>query len=119
MKIYRTYTIHSARFIPTLDSNHPCSKMHGHTFKIIIELDGPIDDAIGFVMDFYDLDTIVDNKIIKKIDHKILNEIEGLENPSSEYLSIWIWNKLIDSLPMLSQITISEEHGTGIQYSGK
>lgn len=119
MKIYRTYTIHSARFIPTLDLNHPCSKMHGHTFKIIIELDGPIDDAIGFVMDFYDLDTIVDNKIIKKIDHKILNEIEGLENPSSEYLSIWIWNKLIDSLPMLSQITISEEHGTGIQYSGK
>ena len=51
MKIFRTYTVHSARFIPTLDSNHPCSKMHGHTFKIIIELDAPINKDTGFVMD--------------------------------------------------------------------
>ena len=119
MKIYRTYTIHAARFIPTLDSSHPCSKMHGHTFKIIIELDGPIDKETGFVMDFYDLDVMIENKIIKKIDHKILNDIEGLENPSSEHLSVWIWEQLIDSLPILAKITISEEHGTGIKYSGK
>ena len=119
MKIYRTYTIHSARFIPTLDSNHPCKKMHGHTFKIIIELDAPINEKTGFVMDFYDLDLIVNNKIIKKIDHKVLNDIKGLENPSSEHLSVWIWNKLIDSTPELSQVTISENHGTGIKYLGK
>ena len=119
MKIIRTYTVHSARFIPTLDSNHPCSKMHGHTFKIIIELDGPINKDTGFVMDFYDLDVIVNEKIIKKIDHKVLNEIDGLDNPSSEFLSIWIWNKLITSIPILSEITVSEELGTGIKYSGK
>ena len=119
MKIYRTYTIHSARFIPTLDTDHPCSKMHGHTFKIIIELDGSIDKNTGFLMDFYDLDLIVNDKIIQKIDHKVLNDINGLENPSSEHLSIWIWNKLIDSIPILSQITVSEDHGTGIKYSGK
>ena len=119
MKIYRTYTMHSARFIPTLDSTHPCSKMHGHTFKILIELDGPINKKTGFVIDFYDLDIIINDKIAKKIDHKVLNDIEGLENPSSEHLSIWIWNQLIESIPILSQITVSEDHGTGIKYSGE
>ena len=119
MKIYRTYTVHSARFIPTLDSSHPCSKMHGHTVKILIELDGPINNKTGFVMDFYDLDLIINDKITKRIDHKVLNDIEGLENPSSEHLSVWIWNKLIDSIPILSEITVSEDYGTGIRYSGK
>ena len=119
MKIYRTYTLHSARFIPTLDTNHPCSKMHGHTFKIIIEIDGSIDEQTGFVMDFYDLDIIVNDKIINKIDHKILNDIEGLENPSSEHLSVWIWNQLIVHIPILSEITVSEDIGTGIKYSGQ
>ena len=119
MKIYRTYTIHSARYIPTLPDSHPCSKMHGHTFKIIIELDGAIDKTTGFVMDFYDIDVIVKANVIDSLDHKVLNEIDGLHNPSSEYLSIWIWDKLFPQLPILSQITISEEHGTGIKYSGK
>ena len=111
--------MHSARFIPTLDSTHPCSKMHGHTFKILIELDGPIDDKTGFVMDFYDLDLIINDSITKKIDHKVLNDVSGLENPSSEYLSKWIWAQLTDSIPILSKITVSEDHGTGIKYSGE
>ena len=117
MKIYRTYTMHSARFIPTLPDKHPCSKMHGHTFKIIVELDGPINKSTGFVMDFYDLDSIVSENVLSHLDHKILNDIEGLENPSSEYLAQWIWKRLIDTVPMLSQITVSEEHGTGIKFS--
>ena len=119
MKIYRTYTLHAARFIPTLDKTHPCSKMHGHTFKIIVEIDDSINEQTGFVMDIYDLDVIVNDKIIKVIDHKILNDIKGLENPSSEYLSIWIWSKLIVYIPILSEITVSEDNGTGIKYSGQ
>ena len=119
MKIFRSYRFHAARFIPTLEDEHPCSKMHGHTFNIIVEIDGEIDKNTGFVMDFYDIDKIVNLNILKAIDHKILNEIPGLENPSSEYLSIWIWNNLKDYLPLLSKITISEEHGTGMEYTGK
>lgn len=119
MKIFRSYIFHAARFIPTLKEEHPCSKMHGHTFNIIVEIEGEIDENTGFVMDFYDIDKVVNLKILKVIDHKILNEVPGLENPSSEYLSIWIWNKLIDDLPLLSKVTISEEHGTGMEYTGK
>ena len=119
MKIYRTYIFHAARFIPTLEDEHPCSKMHGHTFNLIVEIDGEIDKSTGFVMDFYDLDKIVEKNIIKNIDHKILNDVPGLDNPTSEYLSIWIWDQLIEKLPLLSKITISEEHGTGMTYNGK
>ena len=118
MKIHRSYTVHAARFIPTLDSNHPCSKMHGHTFNIIVELDGPINEKTGFVMDFYDLDAIVNKKVIQYIDHKVLNEIDGLPNPSSEHLAVWIWSRLADDIAILSEITVSEEYGTGIKYSG-
>ena len=117
MKIFRTYRIHAARYIPTLNDIHPCKKMHGHTFKIIIELDGPINND-GFVMDFYDLDKIVKDKVISKIDHKVLNDISGLKNPSSEHLAVWVWEQLIIELDYLHQVTISEDHGTGIKYLG-
>ena len=93
--------------------------MHGHTFNIAIYLDGPINDKTGFVMDFFDLDKIVKKEIINKIDHKVLNDIEGLSNPSSENLAIFIWNKLINKIDYLSKVTVSEDHGTGIEYLGK
>ena len=118
MKIFRTYIFHSARYLPKLDDKHPCSKMHGHTFNMVIEIDGPIDKKNGFVMDFYDIDMIVKDNIIKFIDHKILNDIDDLPNPTSEFLTIWIWNRLKPHLPLLSCITVSEEHGTGMTYKG-
>ena len=119
MIVYRTFRIHASRFLPNLDDSHICKRMHGHTFNITVYVNGGIDKKTGFVMDFYDIDKIVNLNILKAIDHKILNEIPGLENPSSEYLSIWIWNNLKDHLPLLSKITISEEHGTGMEYTGK
>ena len=93
--------------------------MHGHTFNIIVYLEGPIDTDTGFVMDFFDLDTIVEKEVIKKIDHKVLNDIEGLENPSSENLAVYIFNILKDKVEYLSKVSVSEDHGTGIVYSGE
>ena len=118
MRIFRTYTIHAARSIPTLKDDHICKNLHGHTFKIAIEIDGDINE-VGFVMDFYDLDIIVKDVIVNKIDHKNLNSITGLANPSSEYLSIWIWDKLLPHVPGLYQVTVSEDNGTGVKYKGK
>ena len=119
MKIYRSYTVHAARFIPTLDKDHPCSKMHGHTFKITIELDGPINSNTGFVMDFYDIDITFNKYIHSKIDHKVLNDVEGLNNPTSEHLSKWIWDHLINHISGLHKIKVSEDFGTGIIYQPK
>ena len=119
VKIYRSYRIHSARYLPNLEDGHKCKTMHGHTFNITIYLDGPINDKTGFVMDFFDIDKVVEKEIINKIDHKVLNDIEGLKNPSSENLTIFIWNILASKIDYLSKVTVSEDHGTGIEYSGK
>tara|TARA_B100000686_G_C15798334_1_gene483034 strand:+ start:93 stop:449 length:357 start_codon:yes stop_codon:yes gene_type:complete len=118
MKIYRTYRAHCARYIPTLEDSHICKEMHGHTFNIVVFLDGPINSKTGFVMDFFDLDKIVNKEVISIIDHKVLNDINGLTNPSSEHLAVFVWEKLKNKLSNLSKISISEDHGTGIEYSG-
>ena len=118
MKIYRTYRAHCARYIPTLDDGHVCKEMHGHTFNIIVSIDGPINEKTGFVMDFFDLDKIVKKEVISIIDHKVLNDIDGLPNPSTEHLAIFVWNKLVNQIDHLSTIAISEDKGTGTEYSG-
>ena len=118
MEIYRTFRIHASRFLPNLNDNHICKKMHGHTFNITIYVKGKI-NKVGFVMDFYDIDEIFKNNIHSIIDHRVLNDIKDLENPTSENLSIWIWENIKKDLPILSKIIVSEDFGTGIIYKGK
>ena len=118
MKIYRTYRAHCARYIPTLDDGHICKEMHGHTFNIVVSVDGPINEKTGFVIDYFDLDKIVKKEVISIIDHKVLNDIDGLSNPSTEHLAIFVWNKLVSQIDYLSKIAISEDEGTGTEYSG-
>ncbi len=119
MTIFRTFRFHSARYLPKLEDNHICKKMHGHTFNLTVYVKGEIDNQTGFVIDFYEIDTVVNKLIISKIDHKVLNEIDGLENPTSEIVSKWIWNNLNSSLKGLSKIELSEDHGTGIIYQNE
>jgi len=117
MDIYKVFTIEAARSLPNLSDNHPCKKTHGHSFKIIITISGEINKTTGFVMDFSEIDEAF-SPIYKLIDHSYLNDVEGLENPSSENLSRWIWNKLLNALPSLKQIEIQETSLTGCIYRG-
>ena len=117
MDVCKTFSIEAARSLPHLPENHPCSKIHGHSFKITLMVSGPVDKDTGFVMDFGELETLFE-PLRKKIDHSYLNDIEGLENPSSENLCKWIWKKLILSLPRLSQIEIRETDSTNCIYKG-
>ena len=117
MVIYREYYINSARFLPNLEDGHICSKLHGHTYNIKIHVKGPVNEETGFVMDVFDIDSHF-NKIHKLIDHKVLNDIEGLENPTSENICIWIWSKLIKEIPNLHKIEIMENSVTGFIYKG-
>jgi len=119
MQVYRTFRFHAARSLPNLEESHICKQLHGHTFNITIYVKGEIKDKTGFVVDFFDIDKIFNKKIMPLIDHKNLNSIDGLENPTSENLCIWIWNKLINHIPNMLKIKLSEDHGTGIIYEGK
>ena len=118
MIVYKKFNIESARSLPNLPKTHPCHKIHGHSFKIIISVEGEIDEQSGFVMDFQ----IIENAfqpIKTMLDHTYLNEIKGLSNPSSENICIWIWDKLESSLPNIYKIEIKETDSTGCIYKGK
>ena len=116
MEVYRTFRFHSARSLPNLKDSHICKQVHGHTFNVTIYVEDTINNKTGFVIDFFDLDIIFKKYIMPKIDHKYLNDIKGLNNPTSENLCLWIWNNLKKHIPSLKKIKLSEDHGTGIIY---
>jgi len=119
MEVFRSFRFHSARFLPNLNDEHICKQTHGHTFNLTIYVSGDINNKTGFIIDFFEIDKIFNKNIMPLIDHKLLNEINGLENPTSENLCVWIWNILKDKIKGLTKIKLSEDHGTGIVYEGK
>lgn len=109
------FQIESARFLPHLPSSHPCSRMHGHSFKIVLTLVGSLDPKIGWVIDYNDIQAKM-KPLLEKIDHRVLNEVEGLENPTSELLAKWIYDRALPALPMLTKVTIAETPLTECTY---
>jgi len=118
MIVYKKFNIESARSIPNLPKTHPCHHIHGHSFKIIISVKGPVNKQNGFVTDFQDIDDAF-SSFKKELDHSYLNDIEGLQNPTSENICIWIWDKIQSSLPNIYKIEIKETDSTGCIYKGK
>ncbi len=117
MEIYKEFGFESAHFLPNVADTHKCKRMHGHSFRVRVIVEGPIDDHIGWVIDFADIKKIVD-PIIERLDHRILNDIEGLENPTSEQIAIWLWQKIQPALPTLARVHVDETCTSGCIYSG-
>ena len=101
--LIRHHRIESAHYLPRTHVNHRCHRMHGHTFRVTLEYEGLIDPAMGWVIDFGKLDQLWSGQVHAAIDHRCLNEIEGLENPTSENLARWIWKRLTLAQGKLSQ----------------
>lgn len=109
------FHIESARFLPHLPKSHPCANMHGHSFKIILQLKGELQPQVGWVMDYHEI-SLVMAPLLKQLDHKVLNEVPGLENPTSELLAKWIYEKARLSIPLLQSVTIMETTSTECKY---
>ncbi len=109
------FRIESARFLPNLPSSHPCSKTHGHSFVIILKLVGEQDPHIGWVRDYHEINSTA-LQVIGHLDHKLLNDVEGLRNPTSENLAVYIYNHLKPRLPELIQVSIQETPSTECSY---
>lgn len=90
--ISKRYDFESAHFLPHVPEGHKCKRLHGHHYVIDVTLSGAVDD-IGWLMDFWDLDRVVE-PIIEQIDHRCLNDIAGLENPTAELISRWFWSRI-------------------------
>ncbi len=117
MRIYKEFSIEAAHHLPNVPVGHKCRRLHGHSFLVRIEVSGEPDADTGWVMDFSDIKTAF-QPIFDQLDHHYLNEVEGLENPTSENLAIWIWNKLKPALPALSSVEVKETCTSGCIYRG-
>ena len=109
------FQIESARSLPNLPKSHPCSRVHGHSFKIILTLTGPLDPVLGWVQDYNEI-TEKFQPLLQKLDHNYLNDIRGLDNPTSEKLAAWIYGHLQPQLPLLTRVTICETPSTECSY---
>ncbi|MEU1488438.1 6-carboxytetrahydropterin synthase QueD [Streptomyces sp. NPDC005752] len=117
MEIFREFTFEAAHRLPRVPEGHKCARLHGHSYKVIVHVKAPVDAELGWVMDFGDVKRAF-KPIDAQLDHYYLNDIEGLDNPTSENLARWIWDRLIDELPALSAITVRETCTSGCTYRG-
>jgi 6-pyruvoyltetrahydropterin/6-carboxytetrahydropterin synthase len=118
MEIFNRYQLESARRLPKLPADHPCSRVHGHSFQVEIHVSGPLDPDMDWVVDFAELDAAF-SPIHAQLDHHYLNDIPGLENPTTERMAQWIWQQLKPRLPGLIKIIIQETQQSGCVYSGE
>ena len=117
MLIYKQFTFDSAHFLPHVPEGHKCAKMHGHTYALSVFVEGEPDQKTGWIIDYADLKMHI-KPIFDILDHHLLNEIPGLENPTSEILAIWLWNKLKPLIPELKRIELKETPTSGVIYEG-
>lgn len=112
MEIYREFSFEAAHRLPNVPEGHKCARLHGHSFDVAVAVEGEIGEPTGWIMDFADIDDAF-GEVRDALDHRYLNEIDGLENPTSEMIAHWIWDRLEDSLPTLSSITVRETCRSG------
>lgn len=117
-EIFKEFTFEAAHRLPHVPDGHKCGRLHGHSFRVALHIAGPVEQESGWLMDFADLKERFE-PLYCRLDHNYLNEIEGLENPTSENVARWIWERLKPTLPELSQVVIHETCTSGAIYRGQ
>ncbi|MFO1460632.1 MAG: 6-carboxytetrahydropterin synthase QueD [Verrucomicrobiota bacterium] len=117
MELRRTFQFEAAHRLPHVAPGHKCARLHGHSFQAEIAVEGPLDPRLGWVMDYADIKAAF-APLYQQLDHNYLNEIPGLENPTSERLAEWIWARLRPALPMLSEVVVAETCTAKCVYRG-
>jgi 6-pyruvoyltetrahydropterin/6-carboxytetrahydropterin synthase len=117
IELVKDFRFEASHWLPNVPEGHKCRRMHGHSFRGEVAVRGEIDPQTGWVIDFAELRRAVD-PIVLRLDHYLLNEIEGLENPTAERLAVWIWQHVAPALPSLFRITIEETCTSRCHYFG-
>lgn len=117
MDIFKVFHIEAAHRLTGVPPAHKCARLHGHSFRVEIHVSGDVDPHTGWVMDFAEIKAIF-APIYAQLDHNYLNDIPGLDNPTSEQLAVWIWNALKPSLSRLSKVVVHETCTSGCAYTG-
>ncbi len=107
VRLSKQFHFEAAHDLPTFPADHKCRRLHGHSFRFDVIVEGEVDPAKGYLIDYGDIKAAAE-PLVKRLDHYYLNEIEGLENPTSEVLAQWIFDRLRPALPQLSSIIVHE-----------
>ena len=118
MEIFKAFTLESAHRLPNVPAGHKCARVHGHSFRVEVHVAGTVDPRLGWVMDFADLKRAFE-PLFERLDHRYLNDVPGLENPTSENLARWIWRELAPALPQLARVVVHETCTSGATYTGE
>jgi 6-pyruvoyltetrahydropterin/6-carboxytetrahydropterin synthase len=118
MRIFKEMSFEAAHRLPNVPPGHKCARLHGHSFRVEVHVEGPVGAESGWVMDFADLQAAF-APLHAVLDHNYLNEIDGLSNPTSEHLARWIWRRLEAHLPGLCEVVVRETCTSGCSYRGE
>ncbi len=118
VKLTKQFHFEAAHDLPTFPEGHKCRRLHGHSFRFDVVVEGEVDPAQGYLIDYGDIKAAC-APLIQRLDHYYLNEIEGLENPTSEMLARWIYDRLKPALPLLARIIVHETCTSACEYAGE
>ena len=118
MELRKTFQFEAAHLLPHLPKSHKCRRLHGHSFQVEIVVAGEGDPRLGWLMDYADISRAF-KPIGEKLDHSYLNDIPGLDNPTSENISAWIWRKLKPRLPLMKEVVVAETCTARCVYHGE
>ena len=115
--VFKEFTFEAAHRLPNVPPAHKCARLHGHSFRVAVHVSGEPGDASGWVLDFADIERAF-APVHDQLDHRYLNDVPGLENPTSERVAVWIWERLVLTLDGLSKVVVRETCTAGVEYSG-
>ncbi len=118
LELRKTFQFEAAHLLPRLPQSHKCRRLHGHSFKVDIVISGECDPKLGWVMDYADLSEAF-KPLREKLDHRYLNEVPGLDNPTSENIAVWIWRRLKPKLPLLTEVVVAETCNAQCIFRGR
>jgi 6-pyruvoyltetrahydropterin/6-carboxytetrahydropterin synthase len=116
-RLVQAFRFEAAHRLPRVPAGHKCARLHGHSFKIEVAVRGPVEEGTGWVLDYADIEAAW-APLHAQLDHNFLNEVPGLENPTSELIARWVWERLAGSLPELERVTVFETCDSRCEYEG-
>ena len=117
VRLCKTFSFEAAHDLPTFPQGHKCRRLHGHSFRFEVVVEGQVDPAQGYLIDYADIKKAAE-PIIAQLDHYYLNQVPGLENPTSENIARWIFDRLKPALPALCGIIVHETCTSTCEYRG-
>lgn len=119
VELTKTYRFEAAHRLPRVPPDHKCHRLHGHSFAVDVSVEGEVDERMGWLVDFADISAVVEPIVARELDHRTLNDVPGLENPTSEILCRWLWERLAPRLAGLSSVTVHETCAARCTYRGR